>query len=909
MGDHRRLSANARLRVPLAVRTAGLPARIPAALRFDKSFAVAEELLWLRENVEATANDLADALYPVIGALGPGSTKSAIVGLRRALHTARCPRRTEWNGQVARELPAPLAERIRAWTLSREALERRRVDLAETLTTERIVKRAQLRAVAEAAAFRRALSQASPTLFTELSKWLADERCVPRHRSLAGLAKYVVRAATKTSPYSTFMVSGPARWAETGPAVRDLGVPGVRGVLELEGTALHRLIRTVGMAPGAAGRRRVRLNPSARIQSAAKGDDEASNEIGGAQGTVSFAGRPPREPIVTMPATPAIHACMEILGARELAHEELRDALAAAGDAPSDRVETFLNGLLDAGLLQDVAPVTELSPDPLGELRARLGTHAEQASANANWDSVAELERLRTELRREVPIEDVEGHVTRQRALVGAATELARRLPDLPRPDDQSARWLFHENAVFTSPAVECSAACWRPVIDDLDVLRRWLAPFDPGLPLRLALGPYVRARFGAGAVVSVLTLHRAVQQDLEGDTDDVADDVQRALRADPDGMPPLAEAGSARLRELDRIRRRAVEAVLRAGVEHDVIRVDPAALAESASAWPDWVEATGSLGWYVQILGPQQPLSVAVNAAHCGFGRGHGRLRHLVERAGGDPGPDVPPGAAPRGPVPVEIGGLFGWSANARSASTSYELDYPFTTSGRPPGQRIRAGSCMAVHDPTTDLVGLRAEGVDAPILPVHLGMMADVLLPPLAKWLVNAFGHGYYFYPSSVLADPDLCPPAGADAVVRRPRVEVGTVVLRRASWAVPVGYVPCAEPGESDADYWLRLLAWLRGRHIPTQCFVRVRPAEHGSDPDTESMTRWLLDKAHKPVYVDFANWYLVMGFQRMLDDDGATVVLEEVLPKPEDAPQPANDPVVTEFLIEISDPEVP
>jgi hypothetical protein len=223
------------------------------------------------------------------------------------------------------------------------------------------------------------------------------------------------------------------------------------------------------------------------------------------------------------------------------------------------------------------------------------------------------------------------------------------------------------------------------------------------------------------------------------------------------------------------------------------------------------------------------------------------------------------------------------------RLPAAPYEIDYPFTVSDRPAGQRLPLRDLSVVHDPGTGSVSLVAAGRRSPVTAQHLGMMADVLLPPAARLLVRAFGSGNPVFAGLPMftARPE---PAAA-GVRRLPRVEVGRVVVRRAQWIAPAGQVPARGKGESDAGYLVRLAGWLLAHDIPERCFVR---ADAASTPT----------RTGNPVYVDFANWYLVRAFERMVMGGPATVTFEEALPGPQDALGPdGGDARTTEFVIEL------
>ena len=890
------LPNGAKVASPVVVRVAGLPVVAVQRLRFERSFAHVCAVVRLRARLNTEAEALSDELYAVIGTSSDGADKSALVGLRRAVFQVRMPTGREWNERIARGLPADIAVRLRNWISTLSQCERLSARLPETLARETAAKQAALRDIVAHSGFQRALSQASPALFGETAKWLADETRVPRRRSVIRLAKYVARAAAKTSPYSTFTISGAGTWSESGPSVRFGEPTPAVGILELNGFLLAGLNNALRDDPRLFPALPLRLNPSAtRI------DD-----------TIRFLGPSAHESIVTMSATPAVLECLQVLeGGARYSRGDLRDLL-GGGDPADRRVDRFLAHLVAAGLLERQLPVADLAADPLDQLAGWLAGNGAVEFAGI----VAAVRRVRSRLRHPAPVNDVADHGARQRALGAAIDELAE-LTGLParRLVDRDVD-LWHENAVFTGPVGEFSAAGWRPALADLDVVRRMLAALDPALPLRVALGAYCAERFGPGSEVPFLTLHETIARDLTCNTaqdrGNAAEEIARLLPATG------AAAGSflggsrlARLRELVRIREDLRRVILAPADADGIIRADPDAVARLAATWPRWAAAPQSMTCYLQLIRDEESLRLVVNAAHGGHGRGRTRALHLIRQAGGrvphDPAwgvtaSDPASGTTTGVPALAEVGGMFGFSPNVRLPSVPYEIDYPFTVSGRPAEQRIAVGDLAVVHDPGTGLVSLFANGLKSEVKALHLGMMADALLPPAARLLAQAFGCAYLVYANLPLLTPPQAVSA-PDTVLSFARVEVGRVVVRRARWVAPVEQVPARRKGESDADYLLRIVGWLVAHSIPARCFVRMSADRVTTDPATPQR----LSKSRKPVYVDFANWYLVQAFERMLAGSGPVVIFEEVLPAPRDAlgPDPSQ-PSVTEFIVEISAP---
>ncbi|MBF8191030.1 lantibiotic dehydratase [Nonomuraea sp. K274] len=872
-------AGGARVDAPPVLRLAGLPVSALLEMRLERSFELAQEIARLGEWLDGEAGELSDALFAEIGALTGDSRKPQVVGLRRALHQGRRPRAREWNAGVEDALSAGVAGRVREWLARSQVRERLAADLPEILAADVRAAEDRMRGVAAEPRFRRALSQASPSLFAELTKWLQDDAHRPRAQTMTRLAKYVSRAAAKTSPYSTFTISGVGEW---GDADRLDGLSRYGGVLDLDGYLIKSITRTLSAQPALRATLTVRANPSAIVQ----GD------------TVTFVGVPPQESIITVPCSPAVRECLRLVAE----HPDRTLAVLAGSLAPGaeDRALPFLEKLVSAGLLSLEPPLSDQAGDPLAELSAWVAAAGDQQL----MDVVEVLDRLRHELGQDVPVEDVEAHRARQDRLRAAIGRVIDRL-GLPFPPvDELGKVIFHENAVFYGPPVTRSIDKWRPALDDLDTVRRWLAAFDPALPLRLALGTYCRERFGAGAAVSYLSLFRAVHEEVarQGEHSPAASEVVRYLRASPlPDTTALAASPLPRLRALAAIQEEARLTVLGEADQDGVVRTPTETLRRMIDRWPAWVSAPDSLGCYVQPIERREGLSLALNVAHSGFGRGRSRLARLVSRAGGT----LPPDDAwlrPRpGTVYAELSGSFSSTLNVRAPMMAYEIDYPHTVTRRPGSERLPLSDLMVAHDSESDLVRVVSSRLGEQVVPLHLGMMADVLLPSVAQLLTWAFGATYYTHPSfSPLAVSPHRP--SPDAITKHERVETGRIVLRRARWTVPAGLVPVRQAAEPDADFLVRLVEWLRGHGIPTRAYLRMWADGLWEEESADNrMGKWVMDKSRKPIYLDFSNWHLLGVLERMMRKPGPYLVFEEALPAPEDYREPA----VAEYLVEISD----
>ncbi|GAA3346698.1 hypothetical protein GCM10020358_58680 [Amorphoplanes nipponensis] len=884
---------------PPVVRIAGMPFPALTGLRLERTWDEVTRIRDERGRLGAEGELLAALLHEQVRLLTGTAHRPAVLTLRRRLHQGRRPPPSSWTPAVRAALPGPLAARIGAWLDRHAACDAAAARLDALLHEEHADKQVRLLAAAREPAFRRALAESSPTMSAELGKRLADPAHRPARKTLIRLARYLARAAAKTSPSSSFTTSGFGTWAADGPAVRFTGTPAV-GVPELSAPLVRSVERAVAAQPSVRPARLIRVNPSL-VRSADR---------------VRFLAARPTEQLIAMPAPALLRRCLELLDSATVTTVGgLGSAVAAlAPTADAATVAGFVDHLLTSGLIEARLPVPEHATDRLGALlawlaRERLTIDAELAAAIAE---------VRDAVRRPAPVTDFDHHQRWRADTDHAVRRLLSGLdapPDAPTAapagvtDAQQATLrhaAVHDHVVHTAAVAELSARRWGPALADLDLVRRWLAALDPAAPLRLAATRLWPERFPPGGTVTFLDFHHAVQDARKHAATAAEAEVRRFLEVD--ALLPFSAAAALsqepRIRLFDRIRRRELDR-LRQPVDADgVVRIDVDVLEKAIAGWPDWMRPPASLGCYVQTRGAGDEVRLVLNVAGTGHARGHSRLAWLLaeHEGGGTPAPDRP--AARPGPVRAELSGTFGSAVNCRRPALPYEIDYPFTVSGSPAPARIPLHDLVVVHDRDADQLVLRSARLGVAVTALHLGLMADFLLPPAARLLCLLFGEAHLLHPSVPLVPPEsevLAP----QRLGRQPRAEIGRVVVQRERWTVPVAAVPARAGGDTDAGYLLSLATWLRGQGIPDRTFVRVPDGSGPAGDGAGGAVRDALAKARKPFPLDLADWFAVLAFERAVRLSPGPVTFEEVLPGPADALTTADGQQrATEFLVEVS-----
>ncbi|GAA2267725.1 hypothetical protein GCM10010145_47750 [Streptomyces ruber] len=851
------------------VRIGGLPVPVLDDMRSPELWHLVDTVLAGERRLGAAEAELSDALYELIGRGGPA--KPRLVALRRAVHNRRDLAGRYWNDEVRALLPPAVTDGVRSWAGLLAAHRDDTARLDELVEHQAAGQYPLLRKAVADPGFQHGLVLSSPALYEQVRKWLARPDEALPDRSLAlRLAKYLARVTMKTSPFSTFTVSGLGVWRDAdapaaGPAEAGLDVT---TVAELNVWVVQQVVRRLSRHPALAARMRIRLNPGAAL----------------AGERWEFLGPGSEEPLRALPATAAVAACVDAVGGHGRVHAEAAREVAARTGNDLAAADAYLGRLVELGLLEAERPFPDQALNPLAALRDWVaGALPDTAELVRELDALAE---------RVSAYPALADPADRLRCTTAVEAGL-RRVRDLAGPDhiELPAKNSVIENALLTAPLTGPARRDWQPVLRDLDVVRRCYAVLDPALPGRVALADTFAERVGSGATVPFLAFHRAVQKWLREDPG-----LPGLLSIATHGYAALAGHRLPRIRELARLRA-ALCAEVTAGQpdEQGILRPDPGRLAALADDWPVWMRAPDSVAFYGQPHGGTDTHFV-INAVNSGHGRGRDRIRRLLAQAGITARADTAP--PPDGVLVADTCRHFGSNVGLRMSAVADEIDYPGGHSLRPAEHRVPLADLLVRHDPERGLLGLWSARRGAEVRPVHPNLIAELWLPPAVRLLLQAFGatSNLLIPGRRMFGDPSL---SELDGMLAEPRVVIGRTTVSRRQWVFPVTAVPVREKGASDRAHLLRLAAWLRDHGIPQRCFVRAL------DPaSVVGGSVWRI-KSRKPLYVDFANLLLVGVFERMLTGEGQVLFLQEALPAPADVPRYGDSgPRVTEFLIEIN-----
>lgn len=867
---------------PFMLRLAGLPADAVRALRGPRAAAWAEEVLDAEDALGASGQRLSDPLAEVVGATQDDALRREVLRLRRAVFNNRRPPDPAAALALAGRIGGGAGELLGGWLADRARLDTLLAEGPELLAEQLAKGRAALRGLAADERLRRGLLLASPALDSQLDGYLraADGTLsAKRTRKIErSLLAYLYRTACKTSPFSTF----------TGVALGSFGASGGEpdaGIEVAEEWTSHprlnvvvlwRLAQVVADDPERRGDLPVRLASGWDLdeervryvrRSMTPGDDAAAVSFDAAQDRLFYLRR-----------RGVLDSMLALFDQRPtIRHRELVAWLGTEHGAGRADAERYLAALLQLGMVQmaDLHPAVH-SPDPLRSFRDALRA-VERPWADKAADRLAGVAACV----RDYPA----APLARRRELLGTLrAELQGWLESLDAAEATLPRTLLYEDTRASRDQVAADPRVWRDLaLPGLTSLGRVLPAFDVALPQRLTLRGFFLARYGhGGRCDDVLKLVHDFHEDifeqyLSFTAKRPALDGDRGYAAEENwlGLPQVSALDAARAEFVRRMRRLWEEAA----PDAEEIRLEESDLDAVAAELAPLGRGFDPHSHFLQLADRDGDPLVVLNGSFGGLGFPFTRFTHCFD---GGTGPDLSGlvreqlrRAQPEGAVFAEVtGGSATTNLNLHGLLTPYQILCPGETSSAPPATRIHLDDLYVEHDVSEDRLVVRSRRLGCEVIPVYLGYLVPMVLPEIPRTLL-------LLSPTSK-ATVRLWAgvPAGqeADGVTTRPRVRLGSLVLGRRSWSVPVACLPSSSPGDGDARRYLGWRRWRRAHGVPARVFARIH------QDSADGAAGW--GGGSKPHYVDFDSPLSLGALEGLLGEGADRVVLEEALPAEDD-----------------------
>ncbi len=836
------------------------------------------------------------------------------INLRRAIRAGRLPATATGPAAeiVARhpDLGAALH-----WLADGVARQRDHDDLGETILAKESGRiRGALSAAAGHPELRRGILLQSADLDSFLDGYDQTVPAGKRARRLdRSLLTYLYRSAAKTSPFSTLGVVGVGVLAtpeagapETGATAMTLRsgpgtVAGGRLNLGVIGRVIDlinqsdQLLRDVPLVLNSSVRSvQSRMRYIRRLRRAARSD--APVDMGQVSESVFYLGDE--------------HVAAEVVSAfadgRRLTSGQAAAILAdqLAGRASAELIVEYLHALTRVGFL--VAPLLSIdinSATPVADFADRLGR------LTAGW--ARQTARLLVDLDG-LADRYVAADLPGRRDIDKTMRERLAGIEDLLGGSHRlrSLETIVFEDVADPGISAQVDTRWWRrevlPVLEDYGQL---LGLYDPSGPMRLAMAAYFKARHGLDGVESdaITFLHEfgqdcfdQLQQAMLGHQDFAADNTFRPL---PNWfrLPQIDRIGQAKVRIREHLQGLVDAGGAGAGpidLGADWLRREADRVREIGLSDAD------PRSFFVQIARAAPPLAV-LNKSYCGMGLHFSRFARLLDQAGDV---DVTGYVRERNRsagdavVYAELrGGMDTTNLNLHPRLTDFELVAPGERSFRPAAEQIALESLQIRCRADGSGLFLWSPELAVRVVPAYLGFLLPFALPTMQQTLL--------LFSATNMAMPDLWRGVDMGGDHHRPRLQIGSVVLRRRSWFTDPTGLPDATPGRSGSARYRGWRIWQAGQGLPDQVFLQPRPGgPAGSGPAGETDGQVRATTAAKPQFVDFTSEPSVRLLDHQVRRRAGEIEFVEMLPDRDQlwADERTGRRYVTELTIDINAP---
>lgn len=897
------------------VRLNRLPFRDVRGLRASASLQVSQADGYTRR-FERLTQSLSDRIFSAVTRAAERRHRAALLALRRDVHNARrlAPGPLRTAADVLTPEESQLLEAyVEIWH-RRQDRDRLR---EESFRLERGAATAKLFHLAKDAGFRRALAFSSHALFADLSRHeRVNGATAANSRSLEqGLLRYVSRAHTKTSPFSTFTSvgvaalgdrSGPTPVAESAaqpPAVEFSSSTVVR----LNSRICSYLQGLLTLHVAVVSRLEVRLNPT--IRGTGGGYSFLTNE-----GQVSVFQR-----LETGAAIEYVH---QRLSARPLPVGELADALAVVADTSLETSTAFVRKLVSVGFLIFAFPATPLDPEWAAKLLGFLhGLPDELTAAAPLADALSALDAARARLATAPPAACAETMSQCWQQLrsacwtflsdAGVPTDTAEPPDDAAEPADESSAGesLAADSAYYykTSPAFRFRAEALffedsaarriahlplTPIKKLASTLRSFyecIGVFSSAMDERARMAHHLAERFGGRPTPFleffesycrdvVLPMKREAHRQATG---------ERGVAGDY-AEPPVVAARRARRNEwLAGFRSLIEQQIDQEEVQLEVSSL--AALNERAGFGPSDFMRAGAHAAFIQLwqtgVGASPELRCVLNGFWPGHGRAFSRFLHLFDPAMTD-AVRAWNEASQDGHVWVENFDGFVHNANIHPPLLPFSLSTPETHAAGTwqRGAELPLTDLAIAHADAVSDVELRQSSTGNRVFCIDLGFVTAEVRSQLFKTL-QAFAPSDLVGTASLLAvlRDSARKAATRPEAVRLPRLVLdGRVILQRSTWVLDPAHVPVAQGPSATLSSFAEVNAWRERLGIPQEVFLTLdMPRALKQRPQRSRRP----SDDHKPQYLAFDSPHFVELLAAVARRATMPLLLTEVLPRPE------------------------
>jgi len=288
------------------------------------------------------------------------------------------------------------------------------------------------------------------------------------------------------------------------------------------------------------------------------------------------------------------------------------------------------------------------------------------------------------------------------------------------------------------------------------------------------------------------------------------------------------------------------------------------------------------------------------VNSVFSGYGKMYSRFLHLFPKEVTESLRKHNQAKQPTNAIFAELQDGSFHNANIHPPLLEYEIRIPGGHKSLPEEQQILVSDIDIIIDRSKEDLSLICKKTNKIIYPFDLGFQGTAGRSRLFN-LLNTFSYANYNatvlltnYINSKIFNSNI-----DQDFTAFPRIFYEEkICLQRKTWVIKLDKIPIKERNESDSEYFYSIHEWRKKLHLPDCVFIRLKPNVIPLKQDKK-----IEGDDYKPQFLDFCSPLFISLFEKLMKKSANYIQMEEMLPNGEELVTTPDGSYVTEFYLQV------
>lgn len=451
---------------------------------------------------------------------------------------------------------------------------------------------------------------------------------------------------------------------------------------------------------------------------------------------------------------------------------------------------------------------------------------------------------------------------------------------------------LIFEDVHYKGSKIHLNTYNWETYLNDLHLVKKLMPLFDDNVIEKLAQNIIFNELYEGNKNIELLEFYKDYLRYNNNKENKVG--LWRKIRNSEDYI---------NIKKLRREFYNYLEKKITDGIEK--VSIDPDWLKSFVTKFPAILKDSNNYSFYFQIANDDKKQMLVINKLGPAYGKHFSRYCNLFLSENNSFRESIKKtydNLEDSRNILVDLNAVLGLNVNSHPILLDNEITYPGCNPNKGVNQII-LNDIEVYHDSKFNKLRLISKKSNKQIDLIPLGFLFPMLAPPMYKFLTSftqTNGIEYSFW-NKFLNESE-------EKYKILPRLTLGSIVLDRKTWRIPVNEINNLFDKESSISF-INFNNYVRDNKLPGELFIRVANAMDAFSENEfleSDLNEWIAQikqtRHRKPQYLDLRNHFHIEALKKIIQDTNDTITVQEVLPHQSDKFYKNVSENAVEFLVE-------